>query len=240
VKDGREPIASRLYEASQMRALPEQAVRASLGCGNPVMFAKLRPGEIVLDLGSGGGIDVLLSARAVGPTGNVYGLDMNDDMLALACANQAAAGLDNVEFLKGEIEDIPLPANSVDVVISNCVVNLSENKIRALRESFRVLKPGGRFNVSDVVTHGPMAPEVRRNLLLWAGCIAGALDDTEYAAHLRQIGFINVEIAPTTIYKLGDARSFLEAQGVDMGSIGARMQGKLLSAFVHAEKPKLD
>ena len=166
VQDGDKPIASRLYDASQMRALPEEAVRASLGCGNPVMLAKLRPGEIVLDLGSGGGIDVLLSARAVGPAGKVYGLDMTDDMLALARANQAAAGLHNVEFLKGEIEDIPLPANSVDVIISNCVVNLSDNKDRALQEAFRVLKPGGRFNVSDVVTHGPMAPALTAKLAL--------------------------------------------------------------------------
>ena len=239
MQDGDEPIASRLYDASQLRALPDEAVRASLGCGNPVMLAKLKPSEIVLDLGSGGGIDVLLSARAVGPAGRVYGLDMTDDMLALARANQAASGLQNVEFLKGEIEDIPLPANSVDVIISNCVVNLSDNKDRALQEAFRVLKPGGRFNVFDVVTHGPMAPELRRNLLLWAGCIAGALEDTEYAARLRQTGFVNVEIEPTTIYNLDDARSFLEAQGIGLTSIGPRVRGNLLSAFVRAEKPML-
>jgi len=239
VQDGDEPIASRLYDASQLRALPGDAIRASLGCGNPVMLAKLKLSEIVLDLGSGGGIDVLLSARAVGPAGRVYGLHMTDDMLALARANQAASGLQNVEFLKGEIEDIPLPANSVDVIISNCVVNLSDNKDRALREAFRVLKPGGRFNVSDVVTHGPMAPRLRRNLLLWAGCIAGALEDTEYAARLRQTGFVNVEIEPTTIYNLDDARSFLEAQGIGSTSIGRRVRGKLLSAFVRAEKPML-
>lgn len=239
MQDGDEPIASRLYDASQLRALPDEAVRASLGCGNPVMLAKLKPSEIVLDLGSGGGIDVLLSARAVGPAGKVYGLDMTDDMLALARANQAASGLQNVEFLKGEIEDIPMPANSVDVIISNCVVNLSDNKDRALREAFRVLKPGGQFNVSDVVTHGPMAPRLRRNLLLWAGCIAGALEDTEYAARLRQTGFVNVEIEPTTIYNLDDARSFLEAQGIRPTSIGRRVRGKLLSAFVRAEKPML-
>ena len=217
-----------------MRELPERAVRASLGCGNPVLLAKLNPGEIVLDLGSGGGIDVLLSARAVGPAGKVYGLDMTDEMLALARANQAAARVENVDFLKGEIEDIPLPANSVDVIISNCLVNLSDNKVRALQEAFRVLKPGGRFNVSDVVTHGPMAPELKQNLLLWAGCIAGALEDTEYVAQLREIGFVNVEIEPTTIYKLDGARSFLEAQGIDVTSIGPRMRGVLLSAFVRA------
>jgi arsenite methyltransferase len=232
-----QPIAASLYEASQMRALPEPAVRASLGCGNPVLLAKLKPGEIALDLGSGGGIDVLLAARAVGPTGKVYGLDITDDMLALARANQTAAAVDNVEFLKGAMENIPLPANSVDVIISNCVVNLSDNKDRVFAEAFRVLKPGGRFNVLDVVTHGPIAAELRRNLLLWAGCIAGALDDTDYAARLRQVGFVNVEIEPTAICKLDDARDFLEAKGVHTPSLGPRMRGKLLSAFVRAEKP---
>jgi ubiquinone/menaquinone biosynthesis C-methylase UbiE len=222
-----------------MRALPEGAVLASLGCGNPVVLAKLKPGEIVLDLGCGGGIDVLLSARAVGPTGKVYGLDMTDDMLVLARANQRAAGLNTVEFLKGEIENIPLPANSVDVIISNCVVNLSISKDRVLQEAFRVLKPGGRFNVSDVVTHGPIEPELRESLLLRAGCIAGALEDAEYSAKLRLAGFVNVEIEPTTIYKLEDARSFLETQGIDADAIGRKMRGKLLSAFVRAEKPMI-
>lgn len=232
-----QPIAARLYDASQMRALPEAAVLAALGCGNPVALAKLKPGEIVLDLGCGGGIDVLLSARAVGPTGKVYGLDMTDAMLALARANQRAAGLDNVEFLKGEIESIPLPANSVDVVISNCVVNLSHNKDRVLQEAFRVLRPGGRFNVADVVTHGPIAPQLRRTLLAWAGCIAGALDDAEYSAKLGQVGFVNIEIDPTTVYKLDDARSFLASQGIDADAVGRNMRGKLASAFVRAEKP---
>src|ERR1700686_3862344 len=201
-----DPITSNLYDALEATQIPEEALLASLGCGNPTALAKLNPGEIVLDLGSGGGIDVLLSAKRVGPTGKAYGLDMTDEMLALANENKRKAGLDNVEFLKGEIEHIPLPDNSVDVIISNCVINLSADKDRVLRQAFRVLKPGGRFAVSDVVARGEMLPEIRKSVLLWVGCIAGALDENEYRSKLVGAGFENVEVEPTRVYKLEDAR----------------------------------
>ncbi len=214
-------------------------MRASLGCGNPTALAKLNLGETVLDLGSGGGIDVLLSARRVGPTGKAYGLDMTDEMLALARENQKNAGVENVEFLKGEIESIPLPDNSVDVIISNCVINLSADKDRVLREAFRVLKPGGRFAVSDVVVRGDVPDDVRKNVELWVGCIAGALRDTEYAEKLQAAGFSQVEIEPTRIYNVEDARQFLMGQGVDVDAIAPQVDGKFMSAFVRATKPAL-
>jgi len=232
-----DPITSGLYDAAQTGALPEEAVLASLGCGNPTALAQLNPGETVLDLGSGGGIDVLLSARRVGPAGKAYGLDMTDEMLALARANQARAGAANVEFLKGEIENIPLPANSVDVVISNCVINLSADKDRVLREAFRVLKPGGRFAVSDVVTRGEVPASVRENMLLWVGCIAGALEDREYAAKLTAAGFEGIDIEPTRVYDIEDARTFLSGQGVDVDAIAPQVEGKFMSAFIRAMKP---
>jgi arsenite methyltransferase len=232
-----DPITSNLYDAAQTGILPEGAVLASLGCGNPTALAELKAGEIVLDLGSGGGIDVLLSARRVGPTGKAYGLDMTDEMLALACENQRKAGVENVEFLKGEIEHIPLPDNSVDVVISNCVINLSGDKDRVLREAFRVLRPGGRFAVSDVVTRGEVPAEVRQNMLLWVGCIAGALRDYEYVAKLTKAGFGAVEIEPTRVYSVEDARTFLSAQGVDVDTMACAVEGKFLSAFIRATKP---
>jgi arsenite methyltransferase len=232
-----DPITSNLYDASQTGALPEAAVLASLGCGNPTALAQLNAGETVLDLGSGGGIDVLLSARRVGPTGKAYGLDMTDDMLALARENQRKAGVENVEFLKGEIEHIPLPDNSVDVVISNCVINLSANKDRVLSEAFRVLKPGGRFAVSDVVTRGDVPAEVRQNMLLWVGCIAGALGDDEYTGKLGQAGFENVSIEATRVYSVEDARSFLSGQGIDVDAMAAQVEGKFMSAFIRATKP---
>jgi ubiquinone/menaquinone biosynthesis C-methylase UbiE len=210
---------------------------ASLGCGNPTALAKLNPGEVVLDLGSGGGMDVLLSARRVGTTGKAYGLDMTDEMLALANENKRKAGAENVEFLKGEIEHIPLPDNSVDVIISNCVINLSADKDRVLREAFRVLKPGGRFAVSDVVTRGEIAPEIRQNVLLWVGCVAGALGDDEYRSKLFAAGFEQINIEPTRIYRAEDAREFLSAAGVDVDAIGPEVDGKILSAFVRAVKP---
>jgi arsenite methyltransferase len=233
-----DPITRDLYAQSQTSILPEQAVRASLGCGNPTALAQLNPGETVLDLGSGGGIDVLLSARRVGPTGKAYGLDMTDDMLALARENQAKSGLENVEFLKGEIENIPLPDSSVDVIISNCVINLSADKDRVLREAFRVLKPGGRFAVSDVVVRGEVPEAIRKSMLLWVGCIAGALRDEEYVAKLAQAGFENIEIEPTRIYTIEDARSVLSGQGIDVDSIAAQVEGKFMSAFVRAVRPK--
>src|SRR5580700_4271040 len=211
-----DPITSNLYDANQAGQIPEEALKASLGCGNPTALAMLNPGETVLDLGSGGGIDVLLSARRVGPTGKAYGLDMTDEMLALANENKRKAGVQNVEFLKGEIEQIPLPDDSVDVIISNCVINLSGDKDRVLREAFRVLKPGGRFAVSDVVTRGEVPAEVRRNMLLWVGCIAGALGDDEYAGKLATAGFQGIEIEPTRVYNIEDARTFLSGQGVDV------------------------
>jgi len=234
---GCNPITSDLYNASQVQQIPEEALLASLGCGNPTVLAKLNPGEVVLDLGSGGGIDVLLSARRVGPTGKAYGLDMTDEMLALANENKRKAGADNVEFLKGEIEHIPLPDNSVDVIISNCVINLSADKSRVLREAFRVLKPGGRFAVSDVVTRGEISPEIRKSVLLWVGCVAGALEDVEYRRKLTAAGFEQIEIEPTRIYKAEDARDLLAAEGVDVDAIAPQVDGKFMSAFVRAVKP---
>jgi ubiquinone/menaquinone biosynthesis C-methylase UbiE len=212
-------------------------VLASLVCGNPTSLAELREGEIVLDLGSGGGIDVLLSAQRVGPTGTAYGLDMTDEMLALARENQKKSGVRNVEFLKGEIENIPLPDGSVDVVISNCVINLSSDKDRVLGEAFRVLKPGGRFAVSDVVVRGDVPPEVRQHMLLWVGCIAGALKDSEYTTKLAAAGFAKIDIEPTRVYTLEDARAFLSAEGIDVNAIAPEVDGKFMSAFVRAAKP---
>jgi SAM-dependent methyltransferase len=232
-----DPITADLYDQAQIGGLPEEAVRASLGCGNPTALVSLNPGETVLDLGSGGGIDVLLSARRVGPTGKAYGLDMTDEMLALARENQRKAGVENVEFLKGEIEKIPLPDNSVDVIISNCVINLSGDKDRVLREAFRVLKPGGRFAVSDVVTRGQVPDEVRKSMLLWVGCIAGALDDYQYVAKLARAGFDDIDIEPTRVYNVEDARAFLAAEGVDVDAIAPLVKGKFMSAFIRATKP---
>jgi len=232
-----DPITGNLYDAAQTGELPETAVLASLGCGNPTALAELKPGETVLDLGSGGGIDVLLSARRVGPTGKAYGLDMTDEMLALANENKRKAGAQNVEFLKGEIENIPLPDNSVDVIISNCVINLSGNKDRVIREAFRVLKPGGRFAVSDVVTRGEMLPEIRQSVLAWVGCVAGALEENEYQAKLAAAGFENVSIEPTRVYRAEDARSFLADQGLDADALAPQIDGKFYSGFVRAQKP---
>jgi SAM-dependent methyltransferase len=231
-----DPITRGLYDESQRCGLPDAAVQASLGCGNPTALAELKPGEIVLDLGSGGGIDVLLSARRVAPTGKAYGLDMTDDMLALARENQKKAGVENVEFLKGEIEHIPLPENSVDVIISNCVINLSGDKDRVFREAFRVLKPGGRFAVSDVVVRGEVPDDIRKSMLLWVGCIAGALRDDDYAAKLAQAGFESINIEPTRIYNIEDARVFLTGKGIDVDAIAAEVEGKFISAFVRATK----
>lgn len=233
-----DPITRDLYDNSQTGLLPEQAIKASLGCGNPTALAQLNLGETVLDLGSGGGIDVLLSARRVGPTGKAYGLDMTDDMLALARENQTKAGLENVEFLKGEIENIPLPDASVDVIISNCVINLSGDKDRVLRETFRVLKPGGRFAVSDVVVRGEVPEEIRRSMLLWVGCIAGALSDSDYQSKLKAAGFQQIEIEPTRVYSLDDARTVLSGHGIDVDAIASQVEGKFISAFVRAVKPK--
>ncbi|MGA7696271.1 MAG: arsenite methyltransferase [Candidatus Sulfotelmatobacter sp.] len=233
-----DPITSNLYDSSQAQQIPEEALLASLGCGNPTALAKLNPGEIVLDLGSGGGIDVLLSAKRVGPTGKAYGLDMTDEMLALAKENKRRAGVENVEFLKGEIENIPLPDNSVDVVISNCVINLSADKDRVLREALRVLKPGGRLAVSDVVTRGEMLPEIRQSVLLWVGCVAGALEENEYRSKLAFAGFEKVEIEPTRIYRVEDAREFLSGQNIDVDAIAPQVDGKFMSAFVRAVKPQ--
>ena len=235
---GCDPITSDLYDAAQVGTLPIEAVIASLGCGNPTALAELQPGETVLDLGSGGGIDVLLSARRVGPTGKAYGLDMTDDMLALARKNQAAAGVSNVEFLKGEIEHIPLPDNSVDVIISNCVINLSADKDRVLAEAFRVLKPGGRFAVSDVVVRGDDVPTaVRRNMELWIGCVAGALEENEYRSKLAAAGFTSIDVEPTRIYRAEDAKAFLDQGGLDPALL-ERVDGRFMSAFVRAQKPK--
>jgi arsenite methyltransferase len=231
------PITSNLYHAEQTGQIPEGAVLASLGCGNPTALAKLNPGETVLDLGSGGGIDVLLSARRIGPTGKAYGLDMTDEMLALAGENQRKAGVENVEFLKGEIESIPLPDNSVDVVISNCVINLSADKDKALREAFRVLKPGGRFAVSDVVVRGDVPEEVRRSMELWVGCIAGALREYEYVAKLARAGFEEIDLEPTRIYSIEDARQFLTGEGIDVDAIAPQVEKKFMSAFIRAVKP---
>jgi arsenite methyltransferase len=233
-----DPITTNLYDAAQASQIPEDALKASLGCGNPTALAQLNPGETVLDLGSGGGIDVLLSARRVGPTGKAYGLDMTDEMLALARENQRKAGVENVEFLKGEIENIPLPDNSVDVIISNCVINLSTDKDRVLREACRVLKPGGRFAVSDVVVHGDVPAEVRASVLLWVGCIAGALQDTEYISKLADAGFEDIEVEPTRVHNIEDARVFLNDQGVDVDTIAPLVDGKFRSAFIRAKKPQ--
>src|ERR1700682_2609760 len=234
---GCDPITSNLYDASQADQIPAEAMLASLGCGNPTALARLNAGEVVLDLGSGGGIDVLLSAKRVGPTGKAYGLDMTDEMLALANQNKLKAGVDNVEFLKGEIEHIPLPDNSVDVIISNCVINLSADKDRVLRETFRALKPGGRLAVSDVVTRGEILPDIRKSVLLWVGCIAGALEETEYRGKLAATGFEQVEVEPTRIYRVADAREFLAGQGLDVDALAPQVDGKFMSAFIRAVKP---
>ena len=232
-----DPITTNLYDASQAAQIPEEALLASLGCGNPTALAQLNPGEIVLDLGSGGGIDVLLSARRVGPSGKAYGLDMTDEMLALANDNKRKAGVENVEFLKGEIESIPLPDNSVDVIISNCVINLSADKDKVLREAFRVLKPGGRFAVSDVVTRGEILPEIRQSVLAWVGCIAGALEENDYCNKLAAAGFAQIEVEPTRIYRAEDAREFLSGQGINVDALAPQVDGKFLSAFLRAVKP---
>ncbi len=232
-----DPIMSSLYDVSQAGQIPEEALLASLGCGNPTALAKLNPGETVLDLGSGGGIDVLLSAKRVGPTGKAYGLDMTEEMLALANTNKRKSGIENVEFLKGEIENIPLPDDSVDVVISNCVINLSSDKQKVLSEAFRVLKPKGRFAVSDVVTRGAIPAEIRKSVLLWVGCVAGALEENEYRSKLAEAGFKNIEIEPTRIYRIEDAREFLSGQNIDVDAIAPQVDGKFMSAFVRAIKP---
>jgi len=233
-----DPITSNLYDPLQANEIPEEAMLASLGCGNPTALAKLIPGEIVLDLGSGGGIDVLLSAKRVGPSGKAYGLDMTDEMLALANANKQKSGLENVEFLRGEIEHIPLPDNSVDVIISNCVINLSADKDRVLAEAFRVLKPGGRLAVSDVVTRGAVRTEIRNSVLLWVGCVAGALEENQYQNKLSNAGFAQIEIEPTRVYQVEDARQFLSAEGIDIDAIAAEVEGKFMSAFIRAVKPR--
>jgi len=233
-----DPITRDLYDKSQTSIVPETAVKASLGCGNPTALAQLNPGETVLDLGSGGGIDVLLSARRVGPAGKAYGLDMRDEMLVLARENQKKSGIENVEFLKGEIENIPLPDNSVDVIISNCVINLSADKDRVLREAFRVLKPGGRLAVSDVVVRGEVPEEIRQNMLLWIGCIAGALQEGEYRAKLSAAGFEQITVEATRVYRVQDAREFLTSHEVDVDRIAPAVDGKFMSAFVRAIKPK--
>ncbi len=234
---GCDPITRNLYNEAEKAGIPAGAVAASLGCGNPTALAQLKQGEVVLDLGSGGGIDVLLSAKRVGPTGKAYGLDMTDEMLALARENQRKAGVQNVEFLKGTIENIPLPENSVDVIISNCVINLSGDKDRVMREAFRVLKPGGRLAVSDVVVRGDVPAEIRRSLELWVGCIAGALQESEYLQKLRAAGFISMEVAPTRVYKVEEARDFLTAAGLDPDKVAPLVEDKFMSAFIRAEKP---
>lgn len=232
-----DPITANLYDEAQAGQIPEAAMLASLGCGNPTALAELHAGETVLDLGSGGGIDVLLSAKRVGPAGKAYGLDMTDEMLKLAHENKAKSGLENVEFLKGEIEHIPLPDNTVDVIISNCVINLSADKDKVLREAFRVLKPGGRFAVSDVVTRGDIPADIRRNVELWVGCIAGALDETEYVAKLRAAGFEEASIEPTRVYRVEDARAFLTEQGLNVDEMAAAVDEKFYSGFIRARKP---
>lgn len=234
-----DPISSQLYNEKEKAALPQQAVAASLGCGNPTALADLQIGETVLDLGSGGGIDVLLSAKRVGPTGKVYGLDMTDEMLALARDNQQKAGVQNVEFLKGEIEQIPLPDQSVDVIISNCVINLSGEKDRVLAEAFRVLRPGGRLAISDMVVRGIVPEEVRRSMELWAGCVAGALEETEYRSLLTHAGFSEISIEPTRIYSAADAREFLRGAGLNLEQVAAQVDGAFMAAFVRAHKPSL-
>jgi SAM-dependent methyltransferase len=232
-----DPITSNLYDANQAREVPDAAMQASLGCGNPTALAELKPGEIVLDLGSGGGIDVILSARRVGPTGKAYGLDMTDEMLALAEENKRRSGLANVEFLRGEIEAIPLPNGAVDVIISNCVINLSGDKDRVLREAFRVLKPGGRFAVSDVVVRGEVPTAIRKSMELWTGCIAGALSEAEYRDKLASAGFSGIDVEVTRIYGLDDARTFLVAEGFDVNAVANEVDGKFVSAFIRATKP---
>jgi SAM-dependent methyltransferase len=232
-----DPITANLYDSTQASELPDAAVRASLGCGNPTALAELKPGETVLDLGSGGGIDVLLSARRVGPTGKAYGLDMTDEMLALAETNRRNSNLSNVEFLKGDIEDIPLPDNSVDVIISNCVINLSGDKDRVMREAFRVLKPGGRFAVSDVVVRGLVPAEVRKSMELWVGCVAGALSDYDYVAKLTRAGFDDIDIEPTRVYTVEDARTFLAGEGINADALAPSLDGTFISAFIRATKP---
>jgi SAM-dependent methyltransferase len=232
-----DPITSNLYSADETRGLPDEAVAASLGCGNPTALIALEPGQTVLDLGSGGGIDVLLSARRVGPSGKVYGLDMTDEMLALARRNQQKAGVTNVEFLQGSIERIPLPDNSVDVIISNCVINLSTDKDAVLREAFRVLKPGGRFAVSDVVVRGHVPDQVQRSMELWVGCVAGALEESDYAARLRAAGFADVELEAWRTYDVEDARAFLAGTGLDVDALAAQVEGRFVSAFIRASKP---
>ncbi len=234
---GCDPITRDLYDEAQKSGLPAEAVAASLGCGNPTALAKLQPGEVVLDLGSGGGIDVLLSAKRVGPSGKAYGLDMTDEMLALARANQKKAGVENAEFLKGAIENIPLPENSVDVIISNCVINLSGDKDRVLAEAFRVLNPGGRFAISDVVVRGEVPTEIRRSMELWVGCIAGALEENQYREKLARAGFESIEIEATRVYRADEARDFLAAAGLDPDTVGPQIDGKFISAFVRAVKP---
>ena len=233
----KDPISSGLYDGRETEGLPEDAVSASLGCGNPTALAQLREGETVLDLGSGGGIDVLLSARRVGPRGKAYGLDMTDDMLALAEENKRKSGLTNVEFLKGEIENIPLPDASVDVIVSNCVINLSGDKDRVLREAFRVLRPGGRFAVSDIVVRGDIPEIVQRSMELWAGCIAGALHEDDYTAKLRAAGFVGVGVEPTRVYGVEDVRGVLAGRGPDIEAMAESMSGAFMSAFVRAAKP---
>jgi len=233
----RDPITSNLYGCGEASELPAEALAASLGCGNPTALAQLNPGDVVLDLGSGGGIDVLLSAKRVGPTGKAYGLDMTDEMLALARDNQRKAGIDNVEFLKGEIEHIPLPDGSVDVIISNCVINLSGDKDRVLTEAFRVLKPGGRFAVSDVVVRGEVPPAIRRSVELWIGCVAGALEEQEYRDKLAKAGFEAIGVEPTRVYRAEDARDFFAGSGIDVDAIAPQVEGKFMSAFVRAVKP---
>ena len=237
VGDALDPITGNLYRPDETAGLPTDAVRASFGCGNPTALATIQPGETVLDLGSGGGIDVLLSARRVGPTGKVYGLDMTDDMLALARENQEQAQVTNVEFLKGDIEDIPLPESSVDLIISNCVINLSPDKDRVLKEAFRVLKPGGRLAISDIVVRGSMPDEVRHSVELWAGCVAGALEEADYLTKLQQAGFEQVSIEPTRIYSAADAREFLIGAGLDVESVAKEIDGKFMSGFIRAVKP---
>ena len=234
---GYDPITGNLYVENETSTIPEEALRASLGCGNPTALAKLQPGETVLDLGSGGGIDVLLSAKRVGPTGKAYGLDMTDEMLALAEQNKIKSGLTNVEFLKGEIENIPLPNDAVDVIVSNCVINLSGDKDRVLREAFRVLKPGGRFAISDVVVRGEVPQDIRRSMELWVGCVAGALSEREYREKLAAAGFESVDIEVTRVYDINDAREYLRASGIDGDTIASQVQDKFVSAFVRAVKP---
>jgi arsenite methyltransferase len=236
-RSGCDPITKDLYSDAEKGALPEKAVAASLGCGNPSALAKLRPGEVVLDLGSGGGIDVILSAKRVGPTGKAYGLDMTEEMLALARENQKKAGVENVEFLKGAIENVPLPENTVDVIISNCVINLSGDKDRVLAEAFRVLRPGGRLAVSDVVVRGSVPADIRKSMELWVGCIAGALEENEYREKLAKAGFESIDVEPTRVYKMEEARDFLVAAGLNPETAGPQIDGKFISAFIRASKP---